>query len=252
MGETKRCPRCGGLNSLNAEWCGQCFQRFTPDRSGLEPSSKQSVAAGVPVPPTGPLRGDAIAGVPAPPGAGGVARAATSRPNRGLGSTHGAFAVREQGVVWRCSRCDTENPLDQRACSVCGTTFAQVVSPKEERPERDPGMAALLSLCFPGAGHGYLGLWGQAVARGVLSLWVGSVVLVSLLQRGAGTSPTVGVLFAVAATCLWIVSAHDAYREARHEAGSVLLKGRVFLYLVLGLLVMLLVLVAASAMRAGG
>ena len=30
MAETKRCPHCGGSNPVDAEWCGQCLERFTP------------------------------------------------------------------------------------------------------------------------------------------------------------------------------------------------------------------------------
>ncbi len=169
-----------------------------------------------------------------------------------VGVSHGAFTVREHGVVWTCSRCETENPLDSPACSVCGTTFAEVVRPKPERPQRDPGMAAMVSLFLPGAGHGYLGLWGQAVARAVLSLWVLFVVLISLLQRGQAGSALISVVFGIAATGLWAAAAHDAYREARDEASQVLLKGKVFLYLVLGLLVLLLVLLLSSGLRARG
>jgi hypothetical protein len=154
-------------------------------------------------------------------------------------------------VVWTCSRCDTENPLDQQVCAVCGTSFAEVVKPKDDGPERDPGTATLFSLFFPGAGHGYLGLWGQAIARGVLHAWVLFVVLIALFQRGPGSVP-VAVVFGLAATALWGVSAHDAYREARHESSQVLLKGKVFLYLVLGLLVLLMVLLVSSGLRARG
>jgi hypothetical protein len=111
-------------------------------------------------------------------------------------------------------------------------------------------MAAMLSLFFPGAGHGYLGLWGQAVARTVLSLWVLFVVLVSVLQRGQAGSAMIGFVFGVAATGLWAASAHDAYREARREPSLVLLKGKVFLYLVLGLLALLMLLLVSSGLRA--
>ena len=253
MADTKRCPHCGGLNPANADWCGQCLERFTP-----KPSPAPVIA---PAAPTAPVDEPAVdidallAGINAPSTteapAAAPSRPASPPPAAAVGASHGAFTVREHGVVWTCSRCDTENPLDQQVCSVCGTTFAEVVRPKEERPERDPGMAAMASLFFPGAGHGYLGLWGQAVARGVLHAWVLFVVLIAVLQRGPG-SGAVGIVFGLAATGLWGVSAHDAYREARHESSQVLLKGKVFLYLVLGLLVLLLVLLMSSGLRARG
>lgn len=112
-------------------------------------------------------------------------------------------------------------------------------------------MAAMVSLFLPGAGHAYLGLWGQAVARAVITLWIFFVLLISLLQRGP-SSARVAVVFGVAATALWAVAAHDAYREAREEQGLVLLKGKVFLYTVLGLLVLLVVLLMSSGLSARG
>lgn len=243
MAETKRCPQCRGLNPAGAEWCGQCLERFTappaPPPVDVEPrdvSPDPVVVSGDPAPVAAAA---GLSPVPAP-----------AAPAVAAGTTHGAFRVREHGVVWTCSRCGNENPLDAQVCRVCGTTMADVVDPPPERPQRDPGMAALVSLFFPGAGHGYLGLWGQAVARGVLSLWVILVVLVSLFQRGRGGSTMIGVVFALVATGLWGAAAHDAYREARNEPHMALLKGKVFLYLVLGLLVLLMVLLTAGGLSA--
>lgn len=240
MADTKRCPHCGGLNPVAADWCGQCLERFTP-LPVAEPEPE-------PVPVVAPegaveLGGDASP-APAPPRtSAGISAAA-------VGTTHGVFTVREHGVVWTCSRCDNENPLDAQVCEVCGTRMSDVVEPPPERPQRDPGTAAMVSLFFPGAGHGYLGLWGQAVARGVLHLWVLMVVLVSLVQRGEGGSTLIGIVFALVATALWAASAHDAYREARNEPNQALIKGKVFLYLVLGLLMLLMVMLTASGLSA--
>lgn len=257
MADTKRCPHCGGLNPVNADWCGQCLERFTPKPAPVSAASAPAEATLQPAPAAGSepsIDVDALlAGISAPPESErpAPARPTAPPPAAAVGTRHGSFTVREHGVVWTCSRCDTENPLDQQVCTVCGTTFAEVVRPKEERPERDPGAAAMASLFFPGAGHGYLGLWGQAIARGVLHAWVLFVVLIAVLQRGPG-SAAIGIVFGLAATGLWGVSAHDAYREARHESSQVLLKGKVFLYLVLGLLVVLLVLLMSSGLRARG
>lgn len=245
MAETKRCPHCGGSNPVNAEWCGQCLQRFVepepepvPEAVAEAPASVQgaegdvALAAGA----AGAATGSPVDAA-APPG--------PPPPSAAVGTTHGAFTVREQGVVWTCDRCDTENPLDSPVCEVCGTSFAEVMRPKVERPQRDPGTAAMISLFFPGAGHAYLGMWGQAIARGVLSLWVLFVVLVSVLQPGAG-STLIAVVFGLAAFALWAVAAHDAYREAQQQESAVLLKGKVFLYLVLGLLALLMVLLVGA------
>lgn len=246
MAETKRCPHCGGSNPVDAEWCGQCLERFTP-----KPAPEPEPAAD-PAPPVVPeMAAVTGAGLVAPLGPldGTTPGEVSLRPPpaAALGLTRGAFTVREHGVVWTCPRCDNENPLDAPVCDVCGTTFAEIARPKVERPERDPGNAALYSLFLPGAGHAYLGLWGQAVARAVLSIWVVFVALISLIQRGPG-SAGIGIVFGIAATALWALAAHDAYREARHEESMVIVKGKVFLYLVLGLLVLLMVMLTSAGL----
>ena len=247
MAETKRCPHCGGSNPVNAEWCGQCLQRFVepepepvPEAMAEGPASVQGAEGDVAL-----AAGAVAAATPAPADA--AAAQAPPPPTAAVGTQHGAFTVREQGVVWTCDRCETENPLDVPVCAVCGTSFAEVMRPTQERPERDPGTAAMVSLFFPGAGHAYIGMWGQAVARGVLSLWVLFVVLVSVLQKGAG-SGLIAVVFGLVAFALWAAAAHDAYREAQHQESQVLLKGKVFLYLVLGLLGLLMVLLVGAGL----
>jgi hypothetical protein len=108
----------------------------------------------------------------------------------------------------------------------------------------------LVSLFLPGAGHMYLHLWPQGIARAVVSLWVMSVVLVSLLAGGRSNTTSVAVTFGLVATGLWIAGAHDAFREARGEPDRAVLKGKVFLYLVLGLLMLLFFLLMSAGLRA--
>ena len=154
------------------------------------------------------------------------------------------------GVSWKCSSCTTVNPLETDACSACGTSFVATMKPAEPKgPERDPGTAAMLSLFMPGAGHGYLGMWGQAAARGILGLWVSGIVLIAGLQEGAG-SGLIAIVFGGASFGLWGITAHDAYQEAIHNSGAVILKGRAFLYTVLGLLAILLCMLIVSGLRA--
>lgn len=248
MAETKRCPHCGGLNPVNAEWCGQCLERFVEPEPAPEAEPAADAAAAAPAVSAQGAEGDvALAAGAAAAATAGPTPQAPPPPTAAVGTQHGAFTVREKGVVWTCDRCDNENPLDSPVCEVCGTSFAEVMRPKVERVERDPGTAALISLFFPGAGHAYLGMWGQAIARGVLSLWVLFVVLVSVLQRGAGSSLIAGV-FGLAGFALWGVAAHDAYREAQHQESAVLLKGKMFLYLVLGLLALLMILLVTAGL----
>jgi ribosomal protein L40E len=262
MTETMRCPSCGALNPADAQWCNQCLERFVePEPEPAQPPSRGPA----PVAPLevveDPLGTPIDVKLPLDLGDAGRARGEAAKegttptstitpPPQAVGTERGAFRVKQDGVVWVCSRCESENPLEIEACRVCGSTFAETVNPKVERPERDGGTAALLSLFIPGAGHAYVGLWGQGIARAVLSVWVMVVVLVSFLQRGEAGASLIAAVFALVAFALWAVAAHDAYREARREETLVVLKGRVFLYLVLGLLVLLLVLLTVSGLSA--
>jgi hypothetical protein len=201
---------------------------------------------------------DILSGEQAPPatnGAGRTAGAATAptrdnEPHPARSESTGAFTVTDAGITWSCPKCETKNPLAAQACSVCGTPFGDVVLPPVERPERDPNMAALLSLFLPGAGHAYIGSMGQAIARAVLSIWVVGVVVISLFAGGKSNSGLVTLVFAFVATALWLVAAHDAYREAKGDARSVILKGKLFLYVVLSLLMLLFMLLMSASLQA--
>jgi hypothetical protein len=118
------------------------------------------------------------------------------------------------------------------------------------REQHDPNAAALYSLFLPGAGHAYLGLLGQAVARSVMSLWVVGVSLIALFS-GPSAAP-VTVTYGLAAVALWLTAAHDAYREARNQSSLVLLSGRRFLYVMLGLIGVLFVVMIVGALGARG
>nr|MDQ3958408.1 hypothetical protein [Actinomycetota bacterium] len=160
------------------------------------------------------------------------------RPPSGV--THGSFRATDDGIVWRCASCDTENRLEESLCVVCGTKFAEALrEPAPERVDRDPGTAAMISLFFPGAGHAYLGMWPQALARGLISVWVGLMAFF-FAAGGRGSATAIGWLYGLIAFGLWVVAAHDAFREASNEPRQVLLEGRRFTFLVLGLLVLLL------------
>lgn len=162
----------------------------------------------------------------------------------------GAVTVAEDGISWTCARCDSVNDLSESACIVCGATFAEAIKPSEEpRPPRDANKAALFSLFMPGAGHAFLGLWGEAIARGVISTWV-VVVSIFAAAQGAPQARVMAILFGLVATALWMVAAHDAYREASNTPRLVLLKKRMFLYLVLGLLTLSIVVVFSTVLSA--
>lgn len=223
-----RCPNCGGLNPPEAEWCGQCLQRF--------------VARTPPPPPPPPGMTDAAATSAAAQTPGPVAAPA---PGPVAVQKRGAFTVTEEGIKWTCQRCETENPLEESICSVCGTTFADSMRPPVERPVRDPNTVAMYSLFFPGAGHWYLGMKGSAVARGILSTWV---VLVAILAA-VGGSVLMAAIFGLAAFVLWVLAAHDGYREARGETSAVILKPRMFVYVVIGLLLLMVTMLVTTSFR---
>ena len=207
--EKVRCPSCGAKNPPDAEWCGQCLKVFR-------------------VPPPPPP--DAPVAPPSPEAPAG------SRPKPGV--ERGNFRSTDEGILWRCTSCATENRLEEPACRVCGMAFADSMRPPApERPARDPGATALISLVFPGAGHAYLGLWPQAIARAIVNVW--AVLMAGVFAVGVGSMP-IALVYGLAAFGLWGAAAHDAFREANGEPRAVLLRGRRFTYLVLGLLMLLL------------
>ena len=75
----------------------------------------------------------------------------------------------------------------------------------------------------------------------------GRVVFVGV-QRGPATA--LPLLFGVIAFALWLIAAHDAYREATGASSAVILKPRYFLYVVLGLLLLLLALLVLQGLEA--
>ena len=247
-----RCPKCGGLNRVGAQWCGQCLERFVPPKPLEIPG--RSADGGPPPPPPPPgasrpaadLLSELVANetVITEPAESEPARA-PSLPSSGEGR---AFLVGADGISWTCKQCETVNSLETDTCSVCGTSFADLLRPPgPDKLKRDPNTVALISLFWPGAGHAYIGEWGQAIARAVVSLWVLIVTAVSLVQTGVGAMATIfgGVAFG-----LWAVAAHDAYQEAGNAPGKVILRPRYFLWLVLGLLVLLMGMLVVQGLQA--
>ena len=238
MATTKRCPNCGASNPESAEWCSLCLERF-PDPEP-EPGPKAEPGAQAE-----PVEAPPI--VDEPPGEEG-SEPAPARSRSQVDTS--AFEVTEEGIRWICATCGISNPIDATECAACGTTFAEIMRPKRQRAQGDPGKAALYSLFFPGAGHAYLGMWGQAVARGVLSMWVLLVTVIGLVDNDVPGSLAMAGLFGIAALALWGITAHDAFREAGDEDSKVLLRGRRFLYVVLGLMAMLFVVMLVGLLSA--
>ena len=239
MAPTKRCANCGASNPESAEWCSLCLERFDAPDATRDPELQPAPD----VAPSGPVI------VPTEGETAPTTQAATATSTAPRTQSD-AFQVTEEGIKWVCQTCGTSNDIDVLACGVCGSTFADHVRPKVERPPRDPAKAALFSLFFPGAGHAYVGMWGQAVARAVLSLWVLLVAIVGLLDKDVPGSLAMAAIFGIVALALWAIAAHDAFREATNDTARVLLRGRRFLYVVLALMALLFVAMFVALMSA--
>ena len=245
---SRRCKHCGGLNAADAAWCGQCLTRFAapPPPPPVSRPPEVEASSQPPIPQPG--------GRPASLEEAVMAVARSRRANRLTASVRrGAFTVAGEQITWDCKRCGSSNDLEQMICSTCGAPFADTVKDETgpQRPARDPAKAALLSLLLPGAGHAYVGVWGQAIARAIISSWVVLVALFAALAKGPASVGIV-VSFGLASLGLWAVSAYDAYQEASQQPGAAILRGRHFLYLTLGLLSLLVVLVFFGALKAQG
>lgn len=215
---------------MGAEWCGQC----------LAPLQERPLAAPQ-RPHEEPAGGGPAAPVPEPAGSSEVP-AAQGRQEDG--------AHREPS--WICGVCGTANPLANDVCDACGSPFALTIDPPKRRAAgtKDPGTAAIYSMIFPGAGHAWLGLWGQGWARAILSVWVIVVAVIGALGAKGSLAILIAGTFALCAFLLWIVAAHDAYREAADQPAAVLLTSRRMVYTVVGLLVLLMVLLAVGTLQA--
>jgi hypothetical protein len=249
--ETWTCAECGASNRAAAEWCGQCFSVPSQEAHAPDAGGEPEAAGARPATLEEALLRFARARSSSPARPGG---ADTGERRAGPSPTpvqRGAFRAAAGAITWTCTRCDETNDLAENVCAVCGTPFAEVLrDPGPERPARDPGTAALLSLLFPGAGHAYVGAWGQAIARGIVSAWACLVVLFALFQGGRGTLPA-ALAFGAAAFLLWVAAAHDAFREAQGAPESALVKPKHFLFLVLGLLGLQVGALVAGAVAAG-
>lgn len=258
-----RCSDCGGLNPAGAEWCGQCLRSFAPP-------------APPPPPPPAPVtnlepRQEAIdeyfSELSDPLGPADAAAIVDPFERDPLGidgpaehiapvvplAAHSRAAQTEPTPLsagWTCRVCETANDLAADTCAVCGSSFADTMRPPPPPVTGDPNKAALYSLFYPGAGHAYLGQWGQAVARGIMSAWVLLVTGFLLFGASGGSSKIFAAVFSLVATGLWLAAAHDAFREASGRQSQVLLRGRRYLYVtgtLVGLLFLMLLGGAATA-----
>lgn len=203
MGAEARCPSCGGLVALGAEWCGQCYAPLRPAEAPPSPTS------GGPAGSRGREADRAPEDVPPPP-EGAERSASVATPGGGNLEIAGGTAS------WDCPVCGERNPIRANACGVCGTPFARLFERPEERPQIEPASAARWSLVFAGLGHWKAGHHADGVARAVLFAWTIGTVIVILLSRpdqgGFGRVFPFFALYLSSAVAVYVLSVVDAYR----------------------------------------
>lgn len=246
MSGPTRCDGCGARNAAGAAWCSQCWQPIgapAPTGPPLPPNSgpNSGPSAG---PGAGPGAGSMTTPTPDPtegllplPSEAVDGAATTARRRGSLRAGEGRFRDTVEGLEWRCDTCTGWNPIERVTCTVCGAAFGRgLVEDEEPRPTVAPGLLAGASLVLPGAGHALLGLWGQAFVRGSLALVWGAgglSLLVRALASGQPVLPAVPLL--VGWLALAVTSVNDALVEGGAR-GQVLLRGRVLLWLVMGVI----------------
>lgn len=168
--------------SAEAEWCGQCYAPLLPAGTSVKEGTSPAAAAAI--------RDAAVRGI----------------------------EVEEGRTNWVCPACEARNPIESNACSVCGTPFGRLFEEPEVKPQVDPQTAAVWSMVFPGLGHWRLGRKGDAIARFAMFGWAFGALLILLVSRfgkgGLGPTFPLFLVFLLAATAIYVLSAVDAYRIA--------------------------------------
>jgi hypothetical protein len=147
--------------------------------------------------------------------------------------------------MWPCPTCGSQNPIDLDLCSVCGTSFGQLLRQEKVGPTASPRDAFLWSLVFPGVGHAKAGRAPDGIARGTLFALTFGLALVIVLS-GVSTAPVFGVVVLLlgSALALYLGSAAEAYRIA--DGGSPFVSARALLWATVGLIMLSVALLAMS------
>lgn len=220
-----RCPACGATNPETAAWCGQCYRRFDEEVAPRSPNGS-AAAPGAPAAPAPPPQTQ--------PGSNG--------PSEGTVTSEG-FRRSGDEIEWECPGCGTFNSIDLQSCAVCGTSFLERFRSEEPEVAHNWSTALLLSAVAPGAGHISVGRYGTGSAR--LLLFVAWVVGAVLLATSAGSGGLIAATpLLLGAVVLWVLTLIDVYRLQQGE--SELLVGRTFLWLVVGVLLLLGIALFAS------
>jgi TM2 domain-containing membrane protein YozV len=228
--------------------------------------SPPAPAPAPPSPPSAPAR----AQPPAPPAASPAPEKREPDRTRDLAELQEAPVIYDRGflrqrrklVGWQCGNCGRRNTMETNVCVDCGATLfasfdlamarvraeekmeqapetadlaptASLNLKKEpERTKRNPVVAAALSV-IPGAGQLFIGRIPDGLARLLITAWWFPAGIFML-----STAPVawLGILFLASAVGLAIISAADAYRNARHPAAEPILTKQILLYANVGLI----------------
>jgi hypothetical protein len=148
-------------------------------------------------------------------------------------------------LTWPCPTCGSQNDIALDACSVCGTSFGQLLREERTASTVSPRDAFLWSLTFPGVGHAKAGRGPDGIARGtlfVLSFGLALLIMVS----GVSSPPVFGVVILLlgSAMVLYLGSAAEAYRIA--GGGSPFVSSRALLWATVALIMVSVSLLAMS------
>lgn len=169
-----------------------------------------------------------------------------------LASGGGRFRRHDGEIEWRCEVCQSWNLVGLARCTVCATPMTGPEAAPAPDRRASPPVVLLLTCLLPGAGHAAIGRMATAWARGLTYLlWLlgGTTLLVTALS--SGESPLPGVILLLGAATLWLITLLDVQSLLANRARQ-LLDARVFLWLVVGVIGLLMLTFMATFSRVGG
>jgi hypothetical protein len=148
-------------------------------------------------------------------------------------------------LMWPCPTCGAQNAIDLDLCSVCGTSFGQLLREEATAPAISPRDAFLWSLTFPGVGHAKAGRAPDGIARGTLFVLTFGLAMI-IMVSGVSSAPVFGVVILLlgSAMVIYLGSAAEAYRIA--AGGSPFVSARVLLWATVALIMISVSLLAMS------
>lgn len=233
-----RCPACGARNPESAEWCTQCF---APLRTEPEPALPETLRPDTSQP--GTPRPEASSAAPhGPPSPSGPS---VEEP---VDTADGRFRRTDEGLDWRCQVCGEWNPIERSTCHICGAGFGRgLEEPDDGLRDVSESTVLVASAAVPGLGHILMGRPTTGAARlATWLLWLVGGLWLMFEARGAGGSVVPSLPLLLGAVVIWVLSPVDAVLALR-GSDQELLRPRVFLWLVVGVIALLLMTFLASA-----